>query len=244
MKNDLKEKVIELRKQGMSYNEIRAIYPVSKSTLSVWLRDIELTPEQKQRLKQKEIDNRKSFPELMATRFTKEERLAFSKKGGINNLKLNPNFPRQGNAKAASLAYREAEIPIKEQLEKITGMEFRKEQINNKYIPYANDVFLVDYIKDPIKGAQWSIDRMAIIKDDPRIKMIISAPLSTTYLQRIQSQNLSGNNIILLCADSFWEGRFRPILLPQTPLDINQPGAEKLAQLLLANINQNPAPCN
>lgn len=49
----LKEKIkaIHLRRLGKSYGEIHKQVNVSKSTLSLWLRDIELTPEQKARLK-------------------------------------------------------------------------------------------------------------------------------------------------------------------------------------------------
>ncbi|RKY31068.1 MAG: hypothetical protein DRP74_05640 [Candidatus Omnitrophota bacterium] len=46
-----KIKAIELRRKGFSYSEIRqSINNVSKSTLSKWLKNIELTTEQKKRL--------------------------------------------------------------------------------------------------------------------------------------------------------------------------------------------------
>jgi len=45
---------IELRNNGKSYSEINNIVKVSKSTLSIWLRDIELTKQQKSRLKGKQ----------------------------------------------------------------------------------------------------------------------------------------------------------------------------------------------
>jgi len=45
-----KIKAIELRKNGSSYSEIRKFISISKSTLSTWLKDIELTDEQKKRL--------------------------------------------------------------------------------------------------------------------------------------------------------------------------------------------------
>ncbi len=48
-----KEKAINLRKQGLSYNEILQKVPVAKSTLSVWLKDIGLAKAQKQRLTEK-----------------------------------------------------------------------------------------------------------------------------------------------------------------------------------------------
>lgn len=50
MKLQKKFKAIELRKLGKSYNDILKLIDVSKSTISLWLRDIELTPEQKEKL--------------------------------------------------------------------------------------------------------------------------------------------------------------------------------------------------
>lgn len=50
MKLDQKFKAIKLRKKGMTYSEIRNKIPVSKSTLSLWLKDVELTVEQKKRI--------------------------------------------------------------------------------------------------------------------------------------------------------------------------------------------------
>lgn len=47
---EYKEKAIELRKQGFSYGEITAALSIPKSTLSHWLRSIELTDNQKARL--------------------------------------------------------------------------------------------------------------------------------------------------------------------------------------------------
>lgn len=47
-----------LRSQGYSHAEIRAIVPVGKGTLTGWLKDIELTHDQKQRILAKEADAR------------------------------------------------------------------------------------------------------------------------------------------------------------------------------------------
>jgi intein-encoded DNA endonuclease-like protein len=47
-----KELVRDLRREGLSYKEIRQKIPftIAKSTISSWCRDIELTDEQKKRL--------------------------------------------------------------------------------------------------------------------------------------------------------------------------------------------------
>ena len=45
--DDLREQAVKLRLEGYTYKEIRALVPVSKSTLSLWLKDIPLTHEQR-----------------------------------------------------------------------------------------------------------------------------------------------------------------------------------------------------
>lgn len=50
-----KEKAIKLRKKGFSYSEILKQTPVTKSTLSLWLRSIGLSKRQKQRLTEKKL---------------------------------------------------------------------------------------------------------------------------------------------------------------------------------------------
>lgn len=42
---ELKEKALKMRREGMSYSQIKAVVKVSKSTLSLWLRDLPLSEE-------------------------------------------------------------------------------------------------------------------------------------------------------------------------------------------------------
>lgn len=49
-KNNLKSSAIEMRKRGLSYNEIKNLISISKGTLSRWLREVELTGAQKKKL--------------------------------------------------------------------------------------------------------------------------------------------------------------------------------------------------
>lgn len=42
---ELKERALEMRRQGMSYSQIRAAVKVSKGTLSLWLKDMSLSKE-------------------------------------------------------------------------------------------------------------------------------------------------------------------------------------------------------
>lgn len=53
----LKMQAIALRKQGLSYNEIRQKVPVAKSTLSLWLKTILIKKEYRERLYTKQIRN-------------------------------------------------------------------------------------------------------------------------------------------------------------------------------------------
>lgn len=48
-----KQKAIDLRKEGMSYSEILSCIPVAKSTLSLWLRSVDLSKKQNQVLTEK-----------------------------------------------------------------------------------------------------------------------------------------------------------------------------------------------
>lgn len=55
MKNIEKSQARELRKTGLSINSITNLLKVSKSSVSLWVRDIELTPEQKEKLSYRSI---------------------------------------------------------------------------------------------------------------------------------------------------------------------------------------------
>lgn len=59
MKIALREKAINLRKQGLSYREIMEQIPIAKSTLSDWLHSVSLARYQKQRLTEKKLASAK-----------------------------------------------------------------------------------------------------------------------------------------------------------------------------------------
>ncbi len=76
MQPKLKEKRIahRLRKQGLSYNEILQKIPVAKSSVSLWCQDIELTPEQKDRLIKKKRENLQRLSKLGPLRALKRQK--------------------------------------------------------------------------------------------------------------------------------------------------------------------------
>lgn len=61
MKKEQKELAIKLRKEGLSIREITKHVGVSKGSVSLWVKDIKLTPEQKDILYENEKNNRIEF---------------------------------------------------------------------------------------------------------------------------------------------------------------------------------------
>ncbi len=60
-----KRRVIELRRTGKSYSEIKKVINVSKSSLSLWLKDVILTDEQMRGLKMKKVIAVERYKESM-----------------------------------------------------------------------------------------------------------------------------------------------------------------------------------
>ncbi len=61
MKTLEKQQAVGLRNQGLSYREIQELLSVSGGSLSRWLRDIEMTQEQQERIHQKNAHIRQKF---------------------------------------------------------------------------------------------------------------------------------------------------------------------------------------
>lgn len=68
----LRDEAIRLRKQGLSYNEIRKEVNVAKSTLSLWLKSILLRPDDRKRLYTKQIQILSKGPASQKERRIKE----------------------------------------------------------------------------------------------------------------------------------------------------------------------------
>ena len=67
-----RQKVIELRKQGKTYSEIKRILGISKSTLSDWLSNFSLTKEQLKAVKRSSSRNKEAGIEKC--RLTKQKK--------------------------------------------------------------------------------------------------------------------------------------------------------------------------
>lgn len=85
---DLNDKVKaqQLRTKGMSYNEISSKLSISKSTLHYWLRDVKLTPKQKDRLTTKvrkatvKANKKRGGNKAPKRKLSKEQRKVISKR--------------------------------------------------------------------------------------------------------------------------------------------------------------------
>jgi hypothetical protein len=71
-----KQKAIDLRNQGLSYSEILKQVSVAKSTLSLWLREVGLSKQQKQRLiEKKKAAMKRGWERIRSNRLEKSERI-------------------------------------------------------------------------------------------------------------------------------------------------------------------------
>ncbi len=84
-----RNKVLLLRKKGLSYNEIRRQTGISKSTLSIWLKDMPLSHDQIQNLRGKNPQRIERFRETMRKKREAREdavfRIVQKKYGSMNN---------------------------------------------------------------------------------------------------------------------------------------------------------------
>lgn len=92
-----RRKSIDLRKQGLSYKEIMAIIPVSKSTLSGWLRNLELSISEENFLKDMVLNNQdrgrvKSSLTNRAKRLSREDIVKQKAKDMYLKYKSEPQF--------------------------------------------------------------------------------------------------------------------------------------------------------
>lgn len=85
-------KAVKLRKSGKSYSEIKKLMGVSKSTLSNWLREIELTPDQKLRLTKRGAAAYKGSRVNQLRSLLRKKRIREEAKRRINLLVRNPLF--------------------------------------------------------------------------------------------------------------------------------------------------------
>jgi transposase-like protein len=76
-KDDLRADARAMRLEGRSYREIREVVPVSKSTLSMWLKDVPISEEQRKVLERRRSSaGERRATALRARRLATEARIA------------------------------------------------------------------------------------------------------------------------------------------------------------------------
>jgi len=102
MNNELKQRVIELRKQGKTYKEIVEIIkiPIPKGTMSCWCRGIPMSLDYKNKIKQNAIVNIKKAREV-ALKTNKAKRENYLQTITERNQDLAPLLKDKGVAKIA-----------------------------------------------------------------------------------------------------------------------------------------------
>lgn len=92
-KDEFQAHAIELRKQGLSYNEIQRKIPVSKSTLSRWLRDLPMNDEQRQILEShKASSNERRIAAFRATHARRRARTSEEARAQIESVSTDQLF--------------------------------------------------------------------------------------------------------------------------------------------------------
>lgn len=95
MKAKIKIRAINLRKKGLSYREIKNALQVSKSTLSLWLRNVKINPKYQHRLKVKEFKGRAKALETIKKRIqARDKDLKANALASLKNLKMNKGLAK------------------------------------------------------------------------------------------------------------------------------------------------------
>lgn len=162
-KLDKQKQAKTLRLQGYTYLEIKKELKVSKSSLSLWLRNIELTQTQKERISQiKHI----GYPH------TDRSKKKISK---ISKLHWKKNYEKllltlKGNSNHRAI---EKEIkPFIEQYFKTSNL--LPSHIGDRWFDFVNDKYIIEYTTDPTHGISKAIQRFEEILYDQRTKYLIA----------------------------------------------------------------------
>lgn len=75
MKAKIKSEAVNLRKKGYSFREISEKLKISKSTASLWLRDVELLEKAKERIARLEVAGRRNARKSIKNRIARENEL-------------------------------------------------------------------------------------------------------------------------------------------------------------------------
>lgn len=158
-----------MRASGASYTDIANELGLPKSTIRYMVKDVELTPEQREALAQRIPSTAGQQPkDIEACR--RQGRISGTKAWSAECRERTLSATKE-NVEKACLAYTREELPIKSKLEALYGKQFKKERIGARIVDFASDDLVIEHSTDYGKGLGDMIARLTEIKDDKRRKI-------------------------------------------------------------------------
>jgi hypothetical protein len=192
----LRSQVVKLRKTGATIAEISSALKINKSTVHYIVQSVVLTEQQKELLDKKRLATRRKAALKLNAR-SPADRVAGSRKGGVNNWKKNSHrllSNLRGGNSAANLTYRKDELVVKSVLDKKYRCSFQKECINGRYVDFASKRLLIEHTTDSTHGTYDLVRRFMDITADKRRKI---AYLDLPKLGPLNRQRLAALSVEL-----------------------------------------------
>ena len=165
-----RENIRDMRRAGLSYNEIAAKTGARKSTIHYIVLDIVLSDEQRQRLRQNSVAGAARGRASISPATRRE----ISSIGGKSLWKNNPVQARENLSRAvtaAALAYLDDELIVLSRLTKLYGESFHKARVAGYYFDFVSETRLIEHTRDGKgKGLRAIINRFTAAHNDPREK--------------------------------------------------------------------------
>jgi len=159
-------KALNLRKKGISINKIASELQVSKGTVSLWVRDIQISIEQKQTLMHRNIT---------LTGESKQKKSASLKTRIANMSKSEKALFIEPLITCAHKTFKPIELIAKPHIEKyFNTTNLRHEKINGRWFDFVNDEYVIEYTTNKTLGVSLAIERLTLIKNDPRKKFLVA----------------------------------------------------------------------
>lgn len=187
----LREEARRLRQSGMSILDIARCLPMAKSTVSLAVRDIQLTQPQSDRLDESNRANQAAFVSRLS-QLDPEVRAEQRHRSGLATWQKHEEQMRANLTKgtaASGLTYRKDELPFLSILNKLYSTTFRKEQIGTRYFDFCDDEYVIELTFDHTHGVSDVLARFEEsskwILPRQRIAYIPSARCTSPRIQRL-----------------------------------------------------------
>ena len=185
-KTELRLQARELRRQGLSIGAISKELNITKGSIGPWVKDVELTEEQKERL------NSRSHMGGLGRSPSSEtkEKISSSMKQMWKFKERNRTYkPCFALGSLTYIGIEKYAMPFIE--ERFECDNFRHERIGKHVFDYCNDKYIIEFSYHDC-GITRAITRFATIQNDPRKKYLISPD---GHLGKVRRRRLEDLNI-------------------------------------------------